>query len=427
MNDWQLSQWISQALAGELDDSQQAELQAALQRSPASQVFAQWSSRIQSAAAETHRIESLPPDETVFEPAERLSDLSKARLQRSLLAAHDEWRAHGTQQQLRVAQSPSAYTNLPAATLGAEAAELLPDASRNFDELLRGGRELCSRLSAQLSGLLQAVYWAAELVSLSNLQATAVQTPPLSPTPAATTSARIPLSPEQLASVLLSMLRVQTSLSAISIAHYQTHTRTHSFGELLRVQRGPRDLSHPRLIPSDRLRHGSASPFHQAVFAASSLTPIVEVDRSIAGWPRIALGLPLAMRHLQAETSTDSATGAASAAATAAASGGLGTPWGLAIVEADIDRLLNTQIAAAGVDATVALLDQHNQILFSAPVHAGAPARSIAALSRVVRELDQQLAQTGEVHLPDRGVWASLLTCAAPLDNLRLILSTPDT
>ncbi len=426
MNDWQLSQWISQALAGELDDSQQADLQAALQRSPASQVFAQWSSRIQAAAAETHRIESLPPDETVFEPAERLSDLSKARLQRSLLAARDEWRAHDAQQYLRVAQSPSVYSNHPAATPQADAAELRPDANRSFDELLRGGRELCGRLNAQISGLLQAVYWAAELASLSNLQAPAVRTPPLARSPVGSASARMPLSLEQLESVLLSMLRVQTSLCSISVAHYQKNGQAHNFGELLRVQRGPRDLTQPRLIPSDRLRHGAASPFHQAVFAASTPTPILDVDRSIAGSPRIAVGLPLAVRQHQAEATTDSATDAASIAVSTETYG-LGSPWGLTIVEADIDRLLNTHIAAGGVAAAVTLLDQHNQILFSAPPRAGAPTRSAAAPSSVISELDQQFAQTGELHLPNRGVWASLLTCAAPLDNLRLILSTPDT
>lgn len=415
MNDWQLSQWISQALAGELDDAQQAELQAALQRSPASQAFAQWSSWIQSAAAETSRIESMPPDAAAVDPAERLSDLSKARLQRTLLAAQVEWGGRGSQQQLRVAQAPSFYGGRPAGAEEREEGEELEggesqlEKSRKSDELLRGGRELRGRLIARLSGVPQSLRWVVELASPLKAHVTPSQASAQPASTVESSSAAVPLSLAQLTSVIVSILRVQDSLCAISIAGY----RADNFDELLRVQRGPRDVSRLRVVPNDRLRQGSASPFHRAVLGAPSLTPILDVDRSIAGWPRIALGLPLAVPQLQTPQLESFAADAAAG----------GDRWGLAIVEVDIDRLVSTQVAAVAVDAEVVLVDQHDRILSSTRPRSGTLTKPVNPSSGGAEHLPvDELAQTGEMHLLGAGLWGTLLPCPAPLDNLRLLL-----
>lgn len=428
MNDWQLSQWISQWLAGELDDSQQAKLQAALLQSPASQAFAQWSRLIQESAAETQRLESQLPEDVPFDPAECLSDLSKARLQRAVLNALKQGTEQsGFQHQLRVAQSPNAYNSRPAgseadgeAVEGVEGAAQPADANQSFDELLRGGRELGGRLIAQFSGLLQTLHWVTSLVSLSNLQNSATGEHALPASSSATASGHSSISLEQLASVITTMLRVQNSLCAISLARYQTHR----FDELLRVQRGPRDLSDLRLLPVDRLRHGAATAFHQTVFGAPPRTPMFDLDHSVAGWHRIALGLPLTAFQLPVDQYPVEAPQDPSTAARLATASTLdGHRWGLAIVEADIDRLVNAQIADAGVDAMVTLIDRHDRIIFSTPPRPDAPVKPVAELIGGQILPAQDMARTGEMHLPDKGIWASLLNCSAPLDNLRLVLS----
>lgn len=423
-SDWQMSQWISQLLAGELDDAQQAKLQAALQQSPASQAFALWSSRIHDAAVETHRIESLPPEDVSFNPDECLSDLSKARLQRAVLSALKQGAEHPDfQQQLRVAQAPSVYNSRLAgaetdrrAVEGAEQAAEPGDTNQDFDELLRGGRELRGRLIAHFSGMLQTLHWLVAMVSLSNIQNSAAGVHGVTASARGAASDGSSIALEQLPSLVASMLRVQSSLCAISLASYQTH----SFDELLRVQRGPRNLSDVRVLPLDRLRHGAASAFHQTVFDAPPQSPIFDLDRSVAGWHRIALGLPLATSVLPGQEPTDPST----EANVATGSDPDGHRWGLAIVEADIERLVNTQVAAAGVDAVVTLIGQHDRILFSPlPPRSDAAAKLVAELRGSELSLARELAQTGEMHLPDKGIWATLLNCPAPLDNLRLVLS----
>lgn len=423
-NDWQLSQWISQLLAGELDDVQQAKLQAALQQSPASQAFARWSSRIQEAATESHRLESLPPEDVSFDPADRLSDLSKARLQRAVLSALKQATEHTDfQQQLRVAQAPSVYNSRLAgaetdggAVEGAQQAAEPGDTNQSFDELLRGGRELRGGLIAHFSGMLQTLHWVVAMVSLSNIQDSATGAHALPASAGAAASAGSSINLEQLSSVVASILRVQSSLCAISLASYQTH----NFDELLRAQRGPRDLSEVRVLALDRLRHGAASVFHQTVFDAPRQTPMLDLDRSVAGWHRIALGLPLASSRLAGQEPRDRST-----QANVATGSDLGQHrWGLAIVETDIERLVNTQATAASVDAVVTLIDRRDQIIFSTlPPRSDASVKLVSELRGSNSSLARELAQTGEMHLPDKGIWATLLNCPAPLDNLRLVLS----
>lgn len=417
VSDFQISLWISQLLAGELDDSQQAKLHAALQQSPASQAFAGWSSRIQDAAAETHRLESLPPEDGSIDRAECLSDLSKARLQHAVLSALKQ----GTelddfQQQLRVAQSPSVYNQRLAereADIDTTRYEELADTSQRYDELLRGGRELRGRLIGHFSGMLQTLHWLAATVSLSHLQDISGAHDRTAPPPAATSDGSS-IGLEQLSSVVASMLRVQTSLCAVSLARYQTH----DFEELLRVQRGPRDFTDVRVLPVDRLRRAAASAFHQNVFDAPPQTPIVDLDRSVAGWHRIVLGLPLTTRVLPVQDSENPST-----AANVATDAELNSHrWGLAVVEADIDRLVNMQVVAARVDATVTLIDQHDRVWFSNASPSDAHPVPVAEFIRSQVSPAQKMVRTGELQLPHEGVWASLLDCPAPLDNLRLVL-----
>ncbi len=112
MTEYQLSQWISQALAGELSEQQRSELQAALERSPASQVFAEWSSRIQAAAAQGERDMDAEHPRTFPESSEALSELSKERMRRVLRAVQTGYHSISSQQQyLLVAQPPATYSN----------------------------------------------------------------------------------------------------------------------------------------------------------------------------------------------------------------------------------------------------------------------------------------------------------------------------
>lgn len=112
MTEYQLSQWISQLLAQELSEQQRTELQAALKRSPASQVFAEWSSRIQTAAA--HGEPDIVADEESPSPEsfEALTDFSKERMRRAIRAAQTDYHSDSSQQQqLLVAQTPAPYSN----------------------------------------------------------------------------------------------------------------------------------------------------------------------------------------------------------------------------------------------------------------------------------------------------------------------------
>lgn len=117
MTEYQLSQWISQSLARELSEQQRIELQAALERSPASQVFAEWSSRIQAAAAQGEPDMVADEESTPPETSEALSDLSKERMRRAMRAAQTDYHRDSSQQQhLLVAQTPAPYsTSRPAA------------------------------------------------------------------------------------------------------------------------------------------------------------------------------------------------------------------------------------------------------------------------------------------------------------------------
>ncbi|MEZ6076837.1 MAG: hypothetical protein R3C09_10205 [Pirellulaceae bacterium] len=112
MTEYQLSQWISQALAGELSEQQRSELQAALERSPASQVFAEWSSRIQAAAAQEELDLDAEHQRSSLDSFQSLSELSKERMRRVLRAAQTDYHSDISQQQhLLVAQPPATYSN----------------------------------------------------------------------------------------------------------------------------------------------------------------------------------------------------------------------------------------------------------------------------------------------------------------------------
>ncbi len=442
MNDWQLTQWISQSLEGQLDESQHAQLQAALLKSPASQAFAQWTRLIQNAAAETARIESMPPDRPATGPADRLSDLSKARLQRALLTAlKQSHQQEDAQLQLQVAQAPSHYAKHLA---DANAPETASPPSADFASWLRGGRQLRDALVADLSSTLQTLHYVVALVALTDLRnATRRVTPPDTPLKPDSNSVQEPdsgstmrpLSSQQLASVLLSHMRVQTKLCAISIADCQRQR----FEERLRLQRGPRDMFDLRSLAVDRLRQCSASAFHQAVFSANSSTPIFDLDRSIAGWSRIMLGLPLDLPRLQTKSSKEQQSHAAHR-------------WGIAIVEVDIERMLHSHLAAANIDADMLVYDGHGRNLFSSRPQSDAPTQhfflptptsahrsptnsdhdssgdessgheSSGSDSSLGWWATDELNQTGEVLRPAQGVWAAVLHCPAPLDNLQLVL-----
>lgn len=111
MTEYQLSQWISQLLAGELSEPQRAELQAALEHSPASRAFAEWSSRIQAAAAQWDPGGEAEHERSSPDSPESLSEFSKARMRRAVCAAHVEYQNDNSQQpHLLVAQSPAAYS-----------------------------------------------------------------------------------------------------------------------------------------------------------------------------------------------------------------------------------------------------------------------------------------------------------------------------
>ncbi len=112
MTEYQISQWISLLLAGELSEQQRTELQAALERSPASQVFAEWSSRIQAAAAHGELDMDAEHARPSPESSELLSELSKERMRRAVRAAQTDYHSDSSQQQhFLVAQSPATYSN----------------------------------------------------------------------------------------------------------------------------------------------------------------------------------------------------------------------------------------------------------------------------------------------------------------------------
>lgn len=116
MTEYQISQWISQLLAGELSEQQRSELRAALERSPASEVFAEWSSRIQAAAAQGEPDMDEESERSPQGSSESLSELSKERMRRTVRAAQVDYQNDNLQQQhLLVAQSPVDYSRSPAA------------------------------------------------------------------------------------------------------------------------------------------------------------------------------------------------------------------------------------------------------------------------------------------------------------------------
>ena len=374
--------------------------------------------------------ESSQPDDAPCEPAERLSAIAKARLQRSVLAALKQGpqkqgsQNSESQQPLRVAQSPDIYRGRPTETeqaIGSDQAEQAHDLNPDFSQLIRGGRDLRGRLIVDFSGMLQSLHWLVELVSISTLPNVVIDAmvtgADVVPTPdAATTADPSQLSLAQLGRVVTTMLRGQSGLCAASIAKCQAL----NFDELLRVQRGPRDPSDVRQFPTDRLRHCAASLFHQSVVDAPSQTPILELDRSVGGWPRIVLGLPLTTTQLPVAMPTNATVAADVATVTD------GAAWGLAIVEADIDRLVEAQIVAAGVDARVTLIDGHDRILFSTAAAGVAAGVGEDGLRVDPLSLVLAMAQTGEVQLPAKGLWGTQVNCPAPLDNLWLVLAQPD-
>lgn len=110
MTEYQISQWISQALAGELSEQQRNELQAALERSPASQGFAEWSSRIQAATVQGGLDMEAEGKSASPDSSDSLSELSKERMRRNLRAAQLDYQNDSSQQQHSlVAQSPVDY------------------------------------------------------------------------------------------------------------------------------------------------------------------------------------------------------------------------------------------------------------------------------------------------------------------------------
>ena len=158
MTEYQLSHWISQSLAGELSEQQRAELQAALERSPASQVFAEWSSRIQAAAAQGEP--DIVAEEQRFSPVspDSLSEFSKERMRRALRAAQSDYQNDNSQQQhLSVAQSPADYLHGRPETSSNDS---MPHDSRELQStriqqpgvaLIVRGRSLRERLNSQFS------------------------------------------------------------------------------------------------------------------------------------------------------------------------------------------------------------------------------------------------------------------------------------
>lgn len=164
MTEYQLSQWISQSLSGELSEQQRAELQIALEHSPASRAFAEWSSRIQAATLLENQMQQEPVSEADVEPttpdsSETLSEFSKERMRRAVRATQTEYQAENAQQQQFVAQSPAAYSHSRPGQPSYDSKPL--DGSPQSkapsqppqDALIPLGRLLRDRLSSQLSSL----------------------------------------------------------------------------------------------------------------------------------------------------------------------------------------------------------------------------------------------------------------------------------